>query len=438
MSCYDVRGKRLLILGATKAAYDIVLIAHKMGIVTIVTDDDPNHPARAIADEDYLVSTTDIDGLAGLIKEKCIDGIFCGPSEFNIRNLIRVCEKTGLRCYTDMQHWDICGNKDTFKKYCIEYLVDCPQEYHVNEFSSDEEISNLDYPVIVKPVDRCSSIGITVVESPKTLRKACHDAMEASYCKRIVVEKYIENNGEIFGVRYLLRDGEAYPYLLLDTYVADPVHRISLISAVSLAPSKYMEYYMHNIDQKVRKMLKGMGLKNGTVFFQALPYDGKIYFHEMGYRLSGGLIYKMTEPLMGINDVRMMIRYALGGKMVTKDELEKIDVTFKGKVGAQLMIPLSTGMINKIDGLEKTINHPCVKDFLEYYHEGDIVRDEYIGTLQQLFGRYTLTGASPEELIKAISFIQETVKVWSSKGELMNNMNFDLKRIKYPDVNANC
>ena len=90
MSCYDVRGKRLLILGATKAAYDIVLIAHKMGIVTIVTDDDPNHPARAIADEDYLVSTTDIDGLAGLIKEKCIDGIFCGPSEFNIRNLLYI------------------------------------------------------------------------------------------------------------------------------------------------------------------------------------------------------------------------------------------------------------------------------------------------------------------------------------------------------------
>lgn len=70
MAGFEVRGKRLLILGATKAAYDLVLIAQKMGIVAIVTDDNPDHPARAIADEDYLVSTADIDGLARLIEEK--------------------------------------------------------------------------------------------------------------------------------------------------------------------------------------------------------------------------------------------------------------------------------------------------------------------------------------------------------------------------------
>ena len=430
MSCDDVRGKRLLILGATKAVYDIVLIAQSLGVVTIVTDDNPNHPARAIADEDYLVSTTNIDALSRLIEDRCIDGVFCGPSEFNIRNLIRVCEKTGLRCYTDMHHWDICGNKDTFKQYCMEYLVDCPREYHVNEFSTDEEINNLDYPVIVKPVDRCSSIGITVVESPETLREACHDAMEASYSKRIVVEKYIENNGEIFGVRYLLQDGEAYPYLLLDTYVADPINRISLISAVSLAPSRYIDFYMNNMDQKVRKMIKGMGLRDGTVFFQALPYNGKIYFHEMGYRLSGGFIYKMTEPLSGINDIKMMIRYALGGKMVDKEELERIDVSFKGKVGAQLMIPLSTGTINHIEGLEETIKHPSVVDFLEYYYEKDVIINEYIGTLQQLFGRYTLTGDSYEDLKTVISFIQDTLKVWSNEGKLMNSLKFDLDRIR--------
>ena len=74
-------------------------------------------------------------------------------------------------------------------------------------------------------------------------------------------------------------------------------------------------------------------------FFQALPYRGKIYFHEMGYRLSGGMIYKLTEPLMGINDMKMMIRNALGGDCLTPDEAEKIDLTCQGRCGAQLMIP---------------------------------------------------------------------------------------------------
>lgn len=428
-----ISGKRLLILGATKASYDVVINAKKMGVVTIVTDDDPTHPVRKIADEDYLVSTADIAGLENLIKEKNIDGVFCGPSEFNIRNLIKVCEKTGLPCYANMTQWDNCANKDVFTQYCTLYDVDCPREYDVDEFSSEEELLQLDYPVIVKPVDRSSSIGISVVEDMSTIRKACHDAMEASNIKRIIVEKYIENDGELFGVRYFLKDGIAFPYLLIDTYVADPIHKVSLISAVTLAPSKHIEYYMKNMDMKVREMLRGMGLKNGTVFIQALPYDGKIYFHEMGFRLSGGLIYKMTEPLMGINDMQMMIRYALGGEMITEDEQKKVDLTFEGRAGAQLMIPLTSGVIGKIEGIEKTIKHPCVRDFLQYYNEGDTVKNEYIGTLQQLFGRFTLTAESKRILIEAIAFIQDNLKVWSITGELMTNNHFDLKRINNND-----
>lgn len=429
MSCNNISGKRLLVLGATKASYDVVINAQKMGVTVIVTDDDPTHPVRQIADEHYLISTTDIIGLERLIKEKNIDGVFCGPSEFNIRNLIKVCEKTGLPCYTDMSQWDNCANKDMFTQFCMKYDIDCPREYNVDEFSSDEDLQKLDYPVIVKPVDRCSSIGISVAEGVNTIRKACHDAMEASNIKRIIIEKYIENDGELFGVRYFLKDGMAIPYLLIDTYVADPIHRVSLISAVTLAPSKYIDYYMENMDMKVRNMLKGMGLKNGTVFIQALPYNGKIYFHEMGYRLSGGLIYKMTEPLMGINDMQMMIRYALGGEMITDDEHNKIDLAFHDQAGAQLMVPLSAGVIGKIEGLEDTVQHPCVKDFLQYYNEGDTVSNEYIGTLQQLFGRYTLVAENKGVLLEAISYIQETLKVWSQSGELMTCNHFDLKRI---------
>ena len=429
MDCRDVAGKRLLVLGATKASYDLVVNAKEMGIVTIVTDDDPTHPTRAIADEGYLVSTTDFEGLEKLIKEKNIDGVYCGPSEFNIRNLIKLCERTGLPCYTNSEQWERCANKDTFTQFCMEYGVDCPRVFEVDEFSTEEELEKVDYPVIVKPVDRCSSIGISVANDSKELRSACIHAREESVNKRILVEKYIENNGELFGVRYFLRDGEAFPYLLIDTYVADPVKKISLISAVTLAPSVHVDYYLKNMDTKVRAMLKGMGLKNGTVFIQALPFQGKIYFHEMGYRISGGLIYKMTDPLMGINDMKMMIRYALGGEMCTDEELEKVDVTFGGRAGAQLMIPLSAGTIGRIEGLEQARNLPPVVDFIQYYTEGQSVRPDYIGTLQQLFGRFTLVADSKEALLETISAIQEGLKVWSAEGKLMTDLCFDMKRI---------
>ena len=53
----------------------------------------------------------------------------------------------------------------------------------------------------MKPVDGCSSIGISVCKDKSEVRPAYHKAMDASASKRIIAQKYIENHGEIFGAR---------------------------------------------------------------------------------------------------------------------------------------------------------------------------------------------------------------------------------------------
>ena len=424
----SVKGKKLLVLGGSSATLDLVKNAKEMGVYTIVTDDNPNSVTKKIADEAALVSTVDMEGLEKLIEETKVDGVFCGPSEFNIRNLIALCEKTGLPCYTDMKTWDLCANKDIFKNYCRKYDVDCTPEYDIKEDTTDEELEKIEYPIIIKPVDGCSSAGISVCNDKSEVRPAYKKAMDASKCKRIIAEKFIENDGEIFCVRYLLKDGEAYPYFLMDTYVADPVTRKSLISALAYAPSKYHEYYMKNMDQNVRKMLKGMGLKNGTAFIQSLPCDGKIYFHEMGYRLSGGMIFKLTTPLVGVNDMKMMIRCALGEEMFAVDEVENIDTRCNGKAGVQFMIPLNAGKIGKIEGLEEAKAVKGVTDFIQYYNEGDTVEERFIGTLAQHFGRFTIIADGEKEIFESISKIQTILNVIDVDGNIMNQMKFDINR----------
>lgn len=425
----DVKGRKLLVLGGTTASYDLVKNAREMGVYTIVTDDCADRISKKIADESAMVSTTDIDGLVKLAKEKEVDGVFCGPSEFNIRNLIKVCEASGLPCYTDMKTWDLCANKDVFKSYCRKYNVDCTPEYEITENITEEELEKIDYPIILKPVDGCSSAGISVCQDKTQVREAFKKAMDASKCKRIIAEKYIENGGEIFSVRYMLKDGEAYPYFLMDTYVADPITRKSLISAFTYAPSKYYDYYMENMDSNVRKMLKGMGLRNGTAFIQSLPCDGKIYFHEMGYRLSGGMIFKLTEPAAGINDMKMMIRYAVGAEIFTDEEIKKVDPSCTKKKAAQIMVPLSVGKICKIEGLEEVKKIEAVSDFIQYYEEGDEIEQRVIGTLGQHFGRFTLIAETAEEIYDAVRNIQNTLVIKDENGNEMNELKFDLGRI---------
>jgi len=73
----------------------------------------------------------------------------------------------------------------------------------------------------------------------------------------------------------------------------------------------------------------------------------------MGLRLRGGLTYKLTEPLTGISDLRMMIRHAVGEEFSSQAEMDKIAPHLHGKWGGIVCIPLKAGTIAQIDGVEE-------------------------------------------------------------------------------------
>ncbi|NLB23060.1 MAG: ATP-grasp domain-containing protein, partial [Clostridium sp.] len=338
--------KILLVLGGTSASLDVVRTAQEMGVYVIVTDNQENGVAKDLADESATVSTTDMDGLLRLIKEKNIDGVFCGPSEFNIQNTMKICKLANLPFYVTKEQWDICSNKESFKQLCRDNDVPTVLEYDV-DLNSAHELSadDIKYPVIIKPVDGCSSKGISVCYSGDELKQAYDEALEFSESERVIVEKYIENGGTVTSVRYIANDGKLYLSLTGDTYIVDPYHRTALISAVTIFPSKHTDMYVKDIDERVQAMFETIGIKNGVLFMQSLTEGNHLYFHEMGLRLSGGLTYQITETANGVNDLKMMIRYALGGPMAYKEEIELIDPNLNGKIAASLCIPLKVGRI---------------------------------------------------------------------------------------------
>ena len=422
-------GKRLLILGGTVASYDLVHLAQEMGAYTIVADDREHGTAKDIADEKVLISTADIDALADYVQNNRIDGVFCSPSEFNIRNAIQLCERTGLPFYTDQEHWDRCNNKRSFKQYCknngLPYITD-----HFHD-GNDQAIvfSDCQFPVIVKPVDGCGAQGVSVCNTPTDLCNAVDKALQYSRSGKILIENYIDNGGRLFSFRYLLNNGEAIPYLLMDTYIADPTNKKCLVSAFSYAPSEHIDVFMEKADSKVRATIKDMGLQDGTVFAQAIPYNGDFYCHDMGYRLSGGITYHLSEALTGINDMNMMLRYAMGGPIATEEELKRINLTPEGKVVGQLMIPLSAGTIASISGMEHLDADPAVLAYIQYHHEGDTIREEDQGNLSQQFARVYLVAQTKDELVAHVNRIQDAITIKDTNGNEMFNLRFDTNRL---------
>lgn len=421
--------RKLLVLGGTSASLDVVKIAKKMGVYTIVTDDRSAGVAKEISDESAMISTTDMEGLLKLIKDKEITGVFCGPSEFNLINTMNICSLAKLPFYVTRDQWDICSDKGSFKNLCRQNDVPCVPEYNLDERFLKEDLEKIEYPVIVKPTDGCSSKGITVCYTEDELEKAYKTALEFSRCGKIIVEKYIQNGGVGTAVRYIASNGELYLSLTGDSYVVDPINRTALISALTVYPSKFTAEYLKDIDKKVIDMFKNIGLKNGALFMQALPENSSIYFHEMGLRLSGGLTFKITEPACGINDLEMMIRFAIGEEMCTEDEIKRIDPYLNGKTAASFCIPLKIGTIARVEGLAEIMREFGEINIIQYYYPGDSITQDKIGTLMQHFGRFKFFAENKADLIRKIEKIQQLLKITDTDGEDMVYIPFDTNRL---------
>lgn len=427
---FETKGKKLLVLGGTSGK-DIVAQAKRMGVYTIVADLEEMNAAKSIADESVIISTTDTEALVALIKEKHVDGVFSGPSEFNIQQVMKVCAAAGLPFYATKEQWDICQDKAAFKDLCRRFNVPVVPEYELSAEMRPEDLAKIKFPVVVKPTDACSSKGLSICGNELELKKAIPFAISASDSGNFIVEKCITSDYG-FGCRYIASEGEIVLSAVNDQYTVDEFDGRAHISAVSCWPSKKIDSFIRDINPNNIAMFKSIGLSNGTFFMQALvdQDNGQIYFHEMGLRLSGGLNYHMFEAACGYNDVQMMIRYALGGPMATKEEMRRIDPYMNGHLMGSVTIPLKPGTVGSISGIEEVRRCGMVVGINQYFQVGDEIKESYIGTLSQHFCRVKIMTDSLEDYRNAITYIQQTIKVLDVEGKDLVYRRFDLSRLK--------
>lgn len=73
--------KRLLLLGGSAQQVIAIKTAKKLGYYTILCDYLEDNPGRFVADEFYLVSTTDKEAVLSVAKKENIDGVLAYASD---------------------------------------------------------------------------------------------------------------------------------------------------------------------------------------------------------------------------------------------------------------------------------------------------------------------------------------------------------------------
>lgn len=414
----DFSGKKILILGGSSESLETVKNANEMGLKTIVVDPVEGSPSKAIAWKSYEADALDLEALVKISEEEQIDGVFVGLSERLLETYCRLCARIGAPCYCTLEQIAVFCDKIAFKQKCREYGIPV-----VNDYSVSDEIP---YPVLVKPADSSGSKGISVCHNREELLDAIERAKSFSHSRRYLIEDYLD--GDQVTVNYTVIDGTPYPSLINDRYVVKPYENLGSFGAAVVFPSKYSKLYMDTIHENMSQMLKDMGFENAPINLQAFVDGDKIRFYDPALRIGGGRAYLITEHLTGFSVQKALLRFAITGEMIDKQEevpLSEEDWKIQGKFSFQPNMIVNTGIIGSIRGMDKLKQIPGLIAAFQMRSEGEAIT--LAGTSQQTAIRLYFVSDTVDELLEAYDQAIDVIEITNNQGEDMLLPPFDLR-----------
>lgn len=259
--------KTLLVLGSNVGSTDIITYARKGGANIIVADyyDIRKSKAKQLADEEYMISTSDIDLLEKLILDRKVDAIIAGISEFNLLQAMKLSKMSGLKFYCDHGQWCSIEQKDLFRNLCEEHQVPCPDTYYTGDSFPHEVITNFIYPVVLKPVDANSSIGVHICMNEEEVAAHFNESLRFSSIGKVIIEEYAK--GEEFTAHYTIFNGSA-ALSCVDNRYPISLHsgNVTTIPIARIYPSTFTTNYIAKVNAPMIKLCESIGLANGVLF----------------------------------------------------------------------------------------------------------------------------------------------------------------------------
>lgn len=403
--------QKLLMMGTSYATCEMIRYAKSIGVYTIVTDFQPPEESigKLISDEYWMFNTKDVDELEKKCREVGVTAVACGISEFNLEMTMELCRRLELKTYCTPEAWHFSRDKDDFKQLCRELSVPVAKDYYLSDALSDEEVSAVQLPVVVKPVDLSGNRGISYCYTRDELIAAYHYARSVSKSNKIIVERML--HGEEWYSTYAIANGEI-SLLALNAMYAQPGEPKNCYTITTTA-SRYVDKYIEEINPLIEQLLKKVGCTDGIAWVQVmLDEDGHFYVIEMGYRMDGEMMFIPYREVCGFDTIRWLVETALGIEHTKADLPKPQTKAFTACATGMELWTNKAGTITKMEGFEEIAKIPGV--FVETLKQ--------VGNQAQKYrpvGVITFATKDCEEMIQLIQMVNDSVHVYNEYGEDM-------------------
>lgn len=407
----DLRGKKLLLVGGLNNTVDLIDLAHRNGVEVGVADYNHGTLAKRLADYAYDVDAYDEDAMARLCEQEHIDGVITAFNERLGPVVRKLADRMGFVTPFTVEQLKMSTNKKYFKHTCQRYGVPVPHEYVIKSIE-DIRSQKIEYPVIIKPVDAASSVGVTPCFDATELAAGFERARAASKSGDVIVEQYLPYD-EI-NMTYIAQDGDVQLAAIHDRYFNTEQESATKAPDLYIYPSRYTDLILEKYDQAIVNMLKGIGVENGSLFIQAVVHNDQLYCYEAGMRLNGCKTYQILEWENDYNTFEHLMLLALTGSM---GEMVQFNPKFKRWYATLNVLGRPGATIAEVRGEKALETYPWMIHIARRDQVGHTIPADSAGTLVQDTTRMHVVADSKEELMERVDKVNELFQLLDAEGE---------------------
>lgn len=301
--------KKIAIIGASYLQEPLIQKAKNMGLETHVFAWECDDVGERSADVFYPISTVEKEKIYQKCMEIGIDGICSIASDVAAVTVDFVANRMGL--VGNSQESSLLSSNKRKMREAFEVNGDPSPKCIAVEGIGDLNGMDLQYPVIVKPVDRSGSRGITKLITSIGLEEAIEYAKSQGFLRYVLVEEFAE--GSEYSVECISFNGVHRLLAITQKYTTGSPHFIEI---AHLEPAQLAENTKKKIENVTFHALDSLQIKNGASHTELKIDDkGNILLIEIGARMGGDCIGShLVSISTGIDFVKAVIQIALGEK----------------------------------------------------------------------------------------------------------------------------
>ena len=340
--------KKIAIVGASFLQRPLVLEAKRLGLETHVFAWKKHNSVEDVADYFYPISVLEKEAILSVCKKILISGIVSIASDIAMPTVNFIANELGL-IGNSLTCTSYTTNKFEMRKKLAQKGIPCPKFKLVKDTNNPiQSFNGLQFPVIVKPIDRSGSRGVTKVNTHQGLSKAIEKAISISITGQAIVEEFIV--GTEYSVEMISYRGQHFP--------------IQITAKTNTGAPSYVELSLHQ-PAELSKPIKDLINKTVTLALETLEVEygashsevfvlpnGDVRIIEVAARMAGDFIGSHLVKLStGYDYLKAVILIAL-------NKFDEIDYNqFHKAYSGAFYITANSGTITSIENNAKSFDY---------------------------------------------------------------------------------